>query len=689
MLRREAEKNQQLSGKLLVRIRGGRLSSANDSTDDRRRRRVSDIFEETLTCEVEYDGKKASCSTKVASSNGGTVAESTRDAVLDVAEYHGGSMIKISLSVTRQRGKLSSSASSSTRRRSSRLIGVVSAPVALILSKVTTSPRPIAEVLVPLRDALPRSHRELVKQVASAYESGSSAGRSSSINAGQSFKKTSVPAASSDDAKRFLRSAGLDAGWWNGYGGVAPESWRDYWPTVHVPIADDGKLEIAVLFVPIIPPEKSLGGFTELHKAAYLGDSELASVLLAPRCGSNAQYRTRDALGFTALDIAALLGHLGVVLEIVADMGRISFQSSYQSAMDRRTSLHYAVLGGNPLVVSCLADHFGSSMFTTVRKPVSSSSSPPLTSSMTHAAQDRRSSSSFSEDEHHLHHHSSASTESVRCLVIDVEDANGWTALMMACEKEEMAEAVSRLVDVGANPELTNKAGDTALIIACRAGNVECAKALLHARAPNAPPESTASLARPNRANHAGDRALDRAAGSKSCPELIKALLNAHAVPGLRRQDGSTALHVAAQAGLMDNCRALVDWLHQERHLMETSKASLSHFVGSAIAQSLDFILLKDVYGRLASECANQAGHRELAEWLRGVEASEAQKVAEESAGKTVSWSLNEPPSADDVDSPLSYDYYEKVNDESEDNDEDDCNQVKDGEEEKQEGGSQ
>lgn len=377
------------------------------------------------------------------------------------------------------------------------------------------------------------------------------------------------------------------------------------------------------------------------------------SILLSPRCGSaaNLSARTRDSMALTPLDVAAFRGHLEVALEIIADAslshslfipivsGSYSNPGFSQGSLVRRTSLHLAVMGGNSTLVGCLADHFGGA-------------TPPTTSLRRlfddgQSTTDHRFSSTVEVDESMLSGASGAShfQPSDQVSLIDAPNQEGWTALMMACDKKDMAEAVTRLVEAGADLEVVNKQGDTALIVACRSGNIENALALLEAAkrladnpsiSPSStaplslnsftsknPPGSKASLTRPNKANWAGDRALDRACASPTTtPELIRALIDACAVPGLRRRDGTTCLHVAAQVGNRSVCEEIVRWLEEERQRLVTAPSShlLSGYVGSAIAQSAYMLTSKDLNGLFASDHARRNGHTELADWLASLE---------------------------------------------------------------------
>ena len=542
-----------VSGKLLIRVLDGTLGNTSFLGGS------SGCTDCELTCKVEFDFQVSFCGVTVG--EGSKFGESPKDAVLDVPEYHGATQVNITVFAKRS--------NSGWRNGRGRILRTV------LRSNPFSQQKQIAQACFPLRDAIPHSFRAMARHAADAFDNGISAMKSP-----------------------------LMLSWWGMPSQQsAPTKWSEYWPISSIPLSSTGGvINIGVLFVPIISPEKSLGGFTELHKAAYLGDAKLVSVLLGPRCGSGAclASRTRDSLAATPLDLAAMRGHLEVALEIIADsssahllfshnvMASLTQSQSLSTNSEKKTSLHHAVLGGNATLVGCLADHFG------------------ISSQALKRAED--------------------STETI--ALIDCEDENGWTPLMMACERPDMAEAVTRLVEAGANMELVNKQGDTALLIACRNGNIACALSLLIAarrvQSSANPPDSKASLSRPNKANYMGDRALDRACASGNCLILVRALLDACAVPALRRLDGSTALHVAASGGFRENCEELVRWLERERARMASSQGTLTEFIGTAIAQSIHLLLIRDARGRFASDCAASNGHTELAEWLRQHEAKDA-----------------------------------------------------------------
>ena len=111
--------------------------------------------------------------------------------------------------------------------------------------------------------------------------------------------------------------------------------------------------------------------------------------------------------------------------------------------------------------------------------------------------------------------------------------ANGWTALMFAADKDH-AEIAKMLLTAGANPNFQNKKGATALMITAKRGHAEFVKMLL------------AAGALPNAMKDDGHTALMYAS---SHAEVAKMLLDAGANPNATKDDGYTALMLVASNG--------------------------------------------------------------------------------------------------------------------------------------------
>ena len=171
----------------------------------------------------------------------------------------------------------------------------------------------------------------------------------------------------------------------------------------------------------------------------------------------------------------------------------------------------------------------------------------------------------------------------VRELLKNQSDVNaaqpdGSTALMLAAERHDV-EIADLLIRARANVNAANEYGATALSVACATGNVALIERLLDAHAdPNAPLLSgetplmtavdkgdirtaTVLLAHGAEVNaketKGGQTALMWAVANRS-PELVKLLLDHGADARARSAGGFTSLLFAAQQGLVDSGRVLL-----------------------------------------------------------------------------------------------------------------------------------
>ena len=384
--------------------------------------------------------------------------------------------------------------------------------------------------------------------------------------------------------------------------------WHHAWPRVefaasaHVP--NLGRVRVrfraSVYFCGVgDSPSRALLGWTELHKAAAWNDARLVRLLMrTPYASSSAlRVRTADARALTAFELACVMGHTEVALELLwasstslsrwfgsLDAGSPSSSSSTTAASSSpsgKSFLHLAIENGHDTLAACLVEHL-----------------------------------------------SAGSAEHV----LSSPDATGSTPLHAAARHPDpnMTHVVRSLIMAGVDVAAQDLEGDTPLLAACRVGNVDSATALLHASsvarlggdgaasggarrrrgrgggrstrfrgfwgggrssgdemgddegefssggdpASEAPRNNPSSAAKPNLPNKRGERALDVAA-SIPTPEgaaLVRELLACLAVPGLSRPDGTTALHVAAAHGCDRTVEVLLEWLATERSNMATGK---------------------------------------------------------------------------------------------------------------------
>jgi len=114
----------------------------------------------------------------------------------------------------------------------------------------------------------------------------------------------------------------------------------------------------------------------------------------------------------------------------------------------------------------------------------------------------------------------------------NIQDGEGWTALMRISGQEETAEIFKLLLKVGANPNLQNDWGETALMRAVEFKEVESITLLLEAGAD------------PDLQDENGETALMRAVRWSISTKL---LLEAGANPHLKDNEGRTALDLTSE----------------------------------------------------------------------------------------------------------------------------------------------
>jgi len=168
-------------------------------------------------------------------------------------------------------------------------------------------------------------------------------------------------------------------------------------------------------------------------------------------------------------------------------------------------------------------------------------------------------------------------------LIVDETDEDGRTALILASVMHH-TDIVKMLLEAGANPNLTDGYGKTALMWAAYWGRsrTSIVKMLLEAGA------------KPNLTDKDGKTAL-MLASEKGHTDIVKMLLNAEANPNLVDVDGKTAL-------------------------MEASRNGHTDIVEMLLAAEVD-PNLTDKDGRTALMWASRNGHRDIVEMLLAAEA--------------------------------------------------------------------
>lgn len=125
-----------------------------------------------------------------------------------------------------------------------------------------------------------------------------------------------------------------------------------------------------------------------------------------------------------------------------------------------------------------------------------------------------------------------------------VDKSTDCTALGEAVSRGNL-ELVQTLINAGADPNIKNNSGQTALMRLNEESSAEIVHALLDAGA------------KVNHKDEDRDTALHVAAALEKT-EILQALLDAGAKVNARNKDGKTALMVAAEAGQLENVRALL-----------------------------------------------------------------------------------------------------------------------------------
>jgi hypothetical protein len=129
---------------------------------------------------------------------------------------------------------------------------------------------------------------------------------------------------------------------------------------------------------------------------------------------------------------------------------------------------------------------------------------------------------------------------------VNVLDKSAHTTALMQAVSNNDAEIVSALISAGANVNMKDADGDTALTSLGEGATVEMTRALINAGA------------KVNHKNDNGETPLIGAAENDT-PDVVKELLEAGAKVNAKNKSGRTALMAAAEYGLIENIKLLLN----------------------------------------------------------------------------------------------------------------------------------
>lgn len=305
-----------------------------------------------------------------------------------------------------------------------------------------------------------------------------------------------------------------------------------------IPGTKAGELQLTALYIPnaeicaLMGPEDEVrddtsgASWTSLHRAASQGELVLLSALAAVAHRADKLHRrTRDASAVSALDIACARGNLGAVKALLSVTKHAVPLSRSPGAL--RTCLHFAVLSGNTMVVTCVAS-------TMMRQ---------------HRIAER----------HRLADPMRPASSTAAPNPLDLRDARGYTALAVAASKGQLG-ILKVLASFGASLSSTTARGDTPLLLAIANGHTDVALHLLTLTASAGHVKQW--LARPMSRNIDGVTPL-MAATRAGDVRVVRGLVDIGVPRASATNAGTTALHIAAAAGDVACARILT--LQDER----------------------------------------------------------------------------------------------------------------------------
>ena len=302
-----------------------------------------------------------------------------------------------------------------------------------------------------------------------------------------------------------------------------------------------------------------------LIKASSAGNLKRVKYLIAARADVNFQ----DKDGMTALIWANVLGHLDVVKVLIEAKANVDHQDKYG-----RTALIFAsgIYGHFLEIVEALG----------------------ATDANAH----------YQEKKYDLqtmtNKYKKGHLKSVKALIKaganpNLQEQDGMTALMWASDAGNL-EIVKALITAGANVDHQDKDGYTALMLASASGY---AKDLIKAGDNT---KSTAEL-------------WFMSKTIKCHLEVVKTLIAAGANPNLRNKDGKTALMWSNLWGHLEIVKLFKNVNHKNVALIEASKEGHLKVVKALITAGAD-VNYQDEYGKTALDVAKEEGHLEVVEVL-------------------------------------------------------------------------
>ncbi|GFR61876.1 ankyrin repeat-containing protein [Elysia marginata] len=196
----------------------------------------------------------------------------------------------------------------------------------------------------------------------------------------------------------------------------------------------------------------------------------------------------------------------------------------------------------------------------------------------------------------------------------------GKTATMIAAERGYF-ECLQVLVAAGADLSITNPCGDTALILAIRWGEIECAKLLI----------DKMSVDLLNHKNGDGENAFILTASNREYNYFLclKRLVEAGAETDIRDKDGNTALMLSVSLGQEDRVKYLINHMPRSTLDQRNHEGQTALMLAASTKESKDCLMslqhlleaaadfnVEDKKGNTALTSATKSGNSEAVRLL-------------------------------------------------------------------------